>query len=44
MHAFITIAAMAAIFAAHVAVMVELRPRGARTRQENQETISGEAP
>jgi hypothetical protein len=28
MHAFITIAAMTIIFAAHVAMMVELRPRG----------------
>ena len=28
MHAFVTIAAMTAIFAAHVLMMVELRPRG----------------
>ena len=28
MHAFVTIAAMIAIFAAHVLMMVELRPRG----------------
>jgi hypothetical protein len=27
MHAFVTIAAMAAIFAAHVVMMMELRPR-----------------
>jgi hypothetical protein len=43
MHAFITIAAMVIIFAAHVAVMAEIRPRGAAKRQEDQETNSGEA-
>ena len=41
MHAFVTIAAMTAIFAAHVLMMVELRPRGA-ARDKNTETELGE--
>jgi hypothetical protein len=41
MHAFITITAMAVIFGAHVAVMIELRPRGNGAPQK-QETNSGE--
>jgi hypothetical protein len=45
MHAFVTIAAMTAIFAAHVAMMVELRPRGGENRQDGKtETKSGEIP
>ncbi|HEX7725642.1 MAG TPA: hypothetical protein VF410_03725 [Rhizomicrobium sp.] len=43
MHAFVTIAAMTAIFAAHVAMIVELRPRGTpqdkKTEAEPGETL-----
>jgi hypothetical protein len=43
MHAFVTIAAMTAIFAAHVAMMVELRPRGRETvESKDAETKLGE--
>ena len=43
MHAFVTIAAMTAIFAAHVLMMVELRPRGdGAARDKNTETELGE--
>jgi hypothetical protein len=41
MHAFVTIAAMVAIFAAHVVMMVELRPRGG-ARRDKTETKLGE--
>jgi hypothetical protein len=40
MHAFVTIAAMTAIFAAHVVMMVELRPRGrGAPKDEDAETL-----
>jgi hypothetical protein len=43
MHAFVTIAAMTIIFAAHVVMMVELRPRGDQRMQDGKtETKSGE--
>jgi hypothetical protein len=43
MHAFVTIAAMTAIFAAHVVMMMELRPRGGESMQDNKiETNPGE--
>jgi hypothetical protein len=42
MHALVTIAAMTAIFAAHVVMMVELRPRGGEAPQDNDTEISGE--
>lgn len=41
MHTIITIAAMAAIFAAHVVMMMELRPRGDETKHKT-ETKLGE--
>jgi len=40
MHAFVTIASMIAIFAAHVVMMLELRPRA--TNDNKTETPSGE--
>lgn len=40
MHAFVTIAAMTAIFAAHVVMMVELRPRsGGAAQNKNAEAL-----
>ena len=43
MHAFVTIAAMTAIFTAHVVMMVELRPRNGRPIQDSKtETNPGE--
>ena len=43
MHDFVTIAAMTAIFAAHVVMMVELRPRDAKASQDTKtETKPGE--
>jgi len=43
MHAFVTIAAMTVIFAAHVAMMLPLRARGDETRQdEKSKTKLGE--
>ncbi|HEY4126392.1 MAG TPA: hypothetical protein VGM36_17325 [Rhizomicrobium sp.] len=42
MHAFVTIAAMIAIFAAHVVMMVELRPRGGNAAQHKDVETSGE--
>jgi len=42
MHAFVTIAAMTAIFAAHVAMMVELRPRGGETSKSKDTETLGE--
>ena len=42
MHALVTIGAMVAIFAAHVLMMVELRPRGGEARK-NSRTKLGEA-
>jgi hypothetical protein len=42
MHAFVTIAAMAAIFAAHVAMMMELRPRGGKAAKTKDEETLGE--
>jgi hypothetical protein len=42
MHTFVTIAAMIAIFAAHVLMMVELRPRGGDTSQDNTTAELGE--
>jgi hypothetical protein len=43
MHAFVTIAAMTAIFAAHVVMMVELRPRGGSdVKDQPAETKLGE--
>lgn len=40
MHAFVTIAAMTAIFAAHVVMMMQLRPRGGEGK--NTKTELGE--
>lgn len=43
MHAFVTIAAMTIIFAAHVVMMVELRPRGGEVAEsKDAETKLGE--
>lgn len=42
MHAFVAIAAMTAIFAAHVVMMVELRPRGGDVKDKPSETELGE--
>lgn len=42
MHAFVTIAAMAAIFVAHVVMMMELRPRGGDVKDKPAETKLGE--
>ncbi|HEY8949238.1 MAG TPA: hypothetical protein VIM56_10175 [Rhizomicrobium sp.] len=43
MHAFVTIAAMTVIFAAHIAMMLPLRPRGGEAPQdEKSKTKLGE--
>ncbi|MGN6150090.1 MAG: hypothetical protein ACTHPD_16265 [Rhizomicrobium sp.] len=42
MHAFVTIAAMTAIFAAHVVMMVELRPRDRETAKDKDAETLGE--
>ena len=42
MHAFVTVAAMTAIFAAHVVMMVELRPRGGEAVKDKDAETSGE--
>jgi hypothetical protein len=42
MHAFVTIAAMTAIFAAHVVMVVELRPRGGEAPKSKDTETSGE--
>lgn len=42
MHAFVTIAAMTAIFAAHVVMMVELRPRGGAAAEDKDTETLGE--
>ena len=43
MHAFVTIAAMTVIFAVHVVMMVELRPRGdGPVKDQSAETKLGE--
>jgi hypothetical protein len=42
MHAFVTIAAMTAIFAAHVVMMVELRPRGRKAGEDKDKETLGE--
>jgi hypothetical protein len=42
MHAFVTIAAMAAIFAAHVLMMLELRPRGGEAPKDTDAETFGE--
>ncbi|HEY7978806.1 MAG TPA: hypothetical protein VID67_11460 [Rhizomicrobium sp.] len=42
MHALVTIAAMIAIFAAHVLMMVELRPRGGEAKDKTTEAKLGE--
>lgn len=38
MHALVTIAAMTAIFAAHVAMMAELRPRGGKADKNGEKS------
>ncbi|HUB84599.1 MAG TPA: hypothetical protein VL971_02825 [Rhizomicrobium sp.] len=43
MHAFVTITAMAVIFAAHVAVMLELRPRRNPAAKQIRQANSGDA-
>jgi hypothetical protein len=42
MHALVTVAAMTAIFAAHVLMMVELRPRGGKAAKDKDPETSGE--
>jgi hypothetical protein len=42
MHALVTIAAMTAIFAAHVVMMVELRPRGRKVAEDKDTETLGE--
>ncbi|MGN6515787.1 MAG: hypothetical protein ACTHLR_08095 [Rhizomicrobium sp.] len=42
MHAFVTVAAMTAIFAAHVAMMVELRPRRDKAPEDDKTDTPGD--